>query len=143
MQCLLILLRFFMNFYIHNWRSFIVSLPKVHKLGIWLMYTFWHTIRCNYKLWSVPWLSCVFLWLFTYIISNYSCLNCCIHTKLSQNVNLIVIHSLVCRYIRCDCKLWKVIWFKYASFRILEYYYIFETLLSSPIFHKLCVKAEV
>ena len=43
---------------------------------------------------------------FSYIIIDHLCLNCCTSTKLSLIVFLINIHILICQYARCDCKLW-------------------------------------
>ena len=76
--------------------------------------------RCDWKLWNISWLCCVFC-KFSDIINNNSCLNCYIFTKLSQTVCLIHTYNLVCRYARCDCRLWKIIWFKciLGNFRIL------------------------
>ena len=44
--------------------------------------------RCDCKLWNALWFYCVF-WVFSYIISDHSSLNCCISTKLSLIVYLI------------------------------------------------------
>ena len=48
-----------------------------------------------------------------------------IFTKLSQTIYLINIYNLVCQYDRSDCRLSKVIWFKYVLLGIFKYYYIF------------------
>ena len=69
---------------------------------------------------------CYILRVFT--IDDYSCLKFSIFTELSQYVCLINIHSLLCRYARSDCRLWKVIWFLCVCFRLFKCYYMFETL---------------
>ena len=44
----------------------------------------------------------------------------CIFTKLSQ---------IVCQHIKCDCRLWKVLWFNCIPLGIFNiFYYVFETL---------------
>ena len=47
---------------------------------------------------------------FSYIIEDYSCLKCCISTKISQIMCLINTHSLMFRYIKFYCKLWYASW---------------------------------
>ena len=51
-----------------------------------------------------------YCWLFSYTIDDYSCLNCCISTKLSQIAYLIKVHILVSQHAKCDCRLRKVLW---------------------------------
>ena len=70
-----------------------------------LMY--WNSI-CNCKLWNALWFYC-FFWVFSYIIDDHSCLNCCIYTKHSQIVYLISVHILIWQHPNCDFMLWKVI----------------------------------
>ena len=64
----------------------------------------------NCKLWKAFWFYCVFR-RFSYIIDGHSCLKYCISTKLSQIVCLTNVHILVCQYAKCDCRLWRVLWF--------------------------------
>ena len=45
------------------------------------------------------------------LFDEYSCLKCCIFTKLSRIVCLIIIHILVYQHARCDRKLWNALWF--------------------------------
>ena len=92
-------------------------------------------------IWNVPWFCRVFLE-FSYKIDNQSCLKCCIFTKLSQIVRLINVHILVCRYARCNYRLWKVTWFKYICLGIFKYYYIFKTLYFHQSFTK-CMRSKV
>ena len=56
--------------------------------------------KCSCKWWKTLWFYCVF-WVFSYIIVDHSCLNCCMSTKLSQIVCLINKHSgmLTCHII--------------------------------------------
>ena len=63
----------------------------------------------------------------SYIIDDYSHLNCCISNKLSQIVCLINVHILLCQHAKSNCKLWKVLWFN-AFLRIFIYCYMFKTL---------------
>ena len=65
---------------------------------------------------------------FSYITK---CLKCCIITKLSHTVCLIVIHNSVCKYTRCDCRLWKVIWFKYVWIRNFRIFLQISNVISS------------
>ena len=66
--------------------------------------------RCDCKLWNASWSYRVF-WVFSYIGDEHSCLKYCIFTKLSQIVYPINVHILVCQHARCDCRLWKILWF--------------------------------
>ena len=71
---------------------------------------------------------CVF-WVFSYINNEHSSLKYCILTKFSQIVCLINLDILVFRLAKCDCKLWRVIWFNCVFFlRIFTYLYMSETL---------------
>ena len=68
-------------------------------------------VRCDCKIWNVLWFYYVFYKVFceiSHIIENHSCLKCYIFTKHSQNICLIDTYNLVFRYIRCNCRLWKV-----------------------------------
>ena len=65
---------------------------------------------------------------FSHLINSFSCLMCCIFTKLSQTVCLIDTYNLIYRYARCNYILWKVIWFICVCLEILKYYYIIEML---------------
>ena len=49
---------------------------------------------------------------------------------LSQNVRLINIHILVYRYARCECKLWKALWF-YIMFEVLYLHQILTDYVSN------------
>ena len=83
---------------------------------------YWHA-RCDRKLWKAIWFFSV-LWVFSYIIYDYSCLKCCIFTKLSQIVWKF--HILVCQHAKCDPMLWKV-FFQLRFWEFFIYYYMFET----------------
>ena len=53
---------------------------------------------------------------FSYIIVDHSYSNWCISTKISLIVCLINVHILVCQYAKCDCRLWKDLWFNFFFF---------------------------
>ena len=65
--------------------------------------------------------------------------------KLSQIMWLINVHILVNQYAKCECSLWKVLWFNCVSFA--EYQFIFHiyvcNVITSTNFWKLFVKAEL
>ena len=66
---------------------------------------------CDCKLSNIPWLCWVFNE-FSHIINNYSFLNCCIFTRISQTMCQNNTHILICRYARWNYRLWMVFWFK-------------------------------
>ena len=81
-----------------------VCLIKMH------IFIYWY-VRCCCELWKPFWFYCVF-WLFSYIIDEYSCLEYCILTKLTEIVCLINVYIfLVYQHAKCDWWLWKVLWF--------------------------------
>ena len=87
------------------------------------IFIYWY-VRCNCKLWKALWFYCIF----SYIIDEYSCLKYCIFTKLSQIVCLINVHILDYQHAKCDCWLWKVLWFDCVFlwiFHIITYHYMF------------------
>ena len=87
---------------------------------------YWHA-RCDCKLWKLLWFYCVFFWVFSYIIDEYSCLKYCIFTKHSQIVCLINVYILEYQHAKYDCWLWQVFYF--AFFKNFSYnYYKFETI---------------
>ena len=111
-----------------------VCLMNTHILMYWYA-------RFNCKLWRVHWFYCVF-WIFSYIIDDNSCLNCCISTKLPLFMYLISdinVHILIRQHVKCDCRLWKILWF-FGNFHILLQLWNVTT---SSNFYKLCIKAEV
>ena len=59
-----------------------------------------------------------------------------IFTKLSQNVFLFNTHILMYQYARCNCKLWKAIWF-YCIFWVFSYIFIEHSCLNCCISTKL------
>ena len=61
-----------------------------------------------------------FLGIFIHFIDEYSCLKYCIFTKLSQMVCLINMYILKCQHAKCDCLLWKVLWFHFLFLRIFH-----------------------
>ena len=67
------------------------------------------------KLWNALWLYYVF-WAYSYIIIDYSCLNCCISTKLALIMCLINTHILIYWHARCHSKLWNTSWFHSVFF---------------------------
>ena len=73
------------------------------------IFMYWY-VRCNYKLWNALWFYCVFR-VFSYITDDHLCLNCSTSTKLSQIVCLINVHILVYQHAKCNCSLWKDLWF--------------------------------
>ena len=81
-----------------------------------------------------PWFYCVY-WIFSYITDKYSCLNCCISTKLSQIVCLVNVHILACQRAKCHCRLRK---FLFRFLRTLALH-IWNVITSSN-FYKLYVK---
>ena len=72
---------------------------------------------------------------------RHLCLVLHICTKLSQNVCLINTQILVYWHAKCNCKLWKALWF----YCIFGYFHTLLTsihvwsIVSSPKFHRLCV----
>ena len=59
-----------------------------------------------------------------------------IFTKLSQNVCLINTNILMYQHARCDCKLWKALWF-YWVFCVFSYIFDDHLCLNCCIFTKL------
>ena len=67
---------------------------------------------------------------FLSILIHFWWLNCCIFTKRSQIVCLIGVHFLKCQHTKCNCRLWKVLWFncvlgefclkRYNSIKLLQ-----------------------
>ena len=49
-------------------------------------------------------------------------MKCFIFTKLSQIVCLINVYILVCQHAKCDCRLWKLLWFNWCI--LWEFAYI-------------------
>ena len=62
------------------------------------------------------------LLVFSYTIDDHSCLKRCIFTKFSQIVCLINTYILICRYARCNYKLWKVLWFDWVLWKLIDRY---------------------
>ena len=88
---------------------------------------YWHA-RCICKFWKALWFYCVFR-VFSYIIGEYSCQKYYIFTKLSQIVCLINMYILKCQHAKCDCWLWKVLWFNCIFWVFFSYnYYKFDTI---------------
>ena len=69
---------------------------------------YWY-VRCDCKLWSSIWFYCIFC-VFSKIFDEHSCLKCCIFTKLSEIVCMIIVHILLYEHDKCACRLWKVLW---------------------------------
>ena len=82
---------------------------------------YWHA-KCNCKSWKTHLFYCIF-WVFQYIIVEHSSLKYCIFSKLSQIVCLINVYILICQHTKCDCRLWKVLWFNYGLWEFSYYYY--------------------
>ena len=108
---------------------------NVSLINVYIL-IYWH-VRCDWKLRNTLWFYCIFGY-FRYIIEDHSCLNCCISTKLSQIVSLIISCTLVYQHAKCDCSLWKVLWF---SCVFLEFSYIISHLERYQTFTN-CVKTD-
>ena len=97
----------------------------------------YHYARCDYKLWKVPWLCCVFR-KFSHRIKGWTffVIKYCIFTKLSQTMRLINTHNWICQYATFHCRLLKVVWLNYLfeNFQVLfPCYYTIRT-VSQVIF---------
>ena len=100
----------------------------------------WH-VRCDCKLWNATWFCCVFLE-FSYLIDDHLCLKYFIFTKLLQIVYLIDVPSLVYQHAKCDCRLWKILWF-FGVFRNFHIFIHIWNVKTSSNFKKLCIKIEI
>ena len=113
----------FFRVFVHNWRPFASELFYLHQ-------TFTDCVSNQYIHFNMPDVpaSCgmplgfiTFCFEILPTINDYSCLRCCIFTKLSQIACLINVHVLKFQYAKYDCRLWKVFWFNYF---FLEFYMI-------------------
>ena len=96
---------------------------------VWSIHKFWcidmPDVTANYGM------HLDFIQFFLYINDDHSCLNYCISTKNSLIMCLSYTHILIYRHARCDCRLWKVIWFFWI------FIHNWRALMSN--FHRLCV----
>ena len=92
-------------------------------------------------IWKLSKIYLIIFMVFSYIIIDHSCRNCCVYTKTSLIVCVINTHILIYQYARCDCKLWNAYATLLRFFRILhtidEYSFLKYSTVSLP--HKLCI----
>ena len=100
--------------------------PSFHIIYVQLIFTFRHInmpdLTASY---GTP---LILLRLFGYFHDDHSCLNYYIFIKLLQIICLINLHILVCQNAKCDCKLWKILWFNCVFLRVFIHYDMFQTL---------------
>ena len=115
----------------------IICLVNTYILNYWYA-------RCDCKLWNVFWCYCVFR-VFSYIIDEHWCLNCCKFIKLSQIVCLINPHILVCRHAKSYCRVWNVIWFNcvfFGNFHMIDTLYFHQTFTNCVLKQKCTEKLQ-
>ena len=94
----------------HIWAGYIVSSWNFHRLCVLTIHTFWRVdmpdVISGY---GIAFDLVDFLW----FLQEGSYYSLCRNLKLSQIMRLISTHILICRYVRCDRRLWQGLWFSW------------------------------